>query len=90
MYTKKKNISIKELKAKAKGQIKGKVFRLFLVSVVVYLIPLFMELVPVIGNIAATLVLTLGIALGTATIYLSIANGGDPQAPEVFGQIKNF
>ena len=60
-----------QLKAMAKSQIKGNVGMLFLISLVSALVSAVANVIPVVGSIAMTFVITPAFAIATIIIYLA-------------------
>ena len=72
-----------ELKEKAKSQIKGNIWKLFLVSVIVFGIAFVCNLIPFIGKIAA-FCLTSALTIGVVSIYLKISHDESFEVGDVF------
>lgn len=72
-----------ELKEKAKSQIKGNIWRLFLVVVIVLGIVCVCNLIPFIGKIAA-FCLSSALGIGVVSIYLKLSHGESFEVGDVF------
>lgn len=83
-----------ELKAKAKAQIKGKIGILFLITLVIALVStaatFLLGLIPYVGELIATIVVTPAFALSTIQIFLSVAAGNKPEVKDAFGGFSDF
>ena len=83
-----------ELKQMAKEQIRGKIGILFLVTVIIaviaFLAGLILGLIPVVGPMAVTFILTPAFSLSVVRIYLNLAKGQDPEVKDVFSGFDDF
>jgi uncharacterized membrane protein len=83
-----------ELKAKAKAQIKGKIGILFLITLIMSVIStasaLLLGMIPVVGELIATIIVTPAFALSTVQIFLSVTAGNKPEVMDVFGGFNDF
>ena len=83
-----------ELKQMAKEQIRGKIGILFLVTVIIaviaFLAGLILGLIPVVGPLAVTFILTPAFSLSMVRIYLNLAKGQDPEVKDVFSGFDDF
>ncbi len=83
-----------ELKQMAKEQICGKIGILFLVTVIIAVIAglagLILSLIPVVGPLAVTFILTPAFSLSMVRIYLNLAKGQDPEVKDVFSGFDDF
>lgn len=83
-----------ELKANAKAQIKGKIGILFLISLIIGAISFAASFVlgriPVVGSLAATVIVTPAFALSTIRVYMNVVNGGTPAAGDSFSGFDDF
>ena len=83
-----------ELKAQAKAQIKGKIGILFLITLIVAVISCVaswvLGLIPVVGSIAAAVIVTPAFALSMVRVYLNVVAGGQPQAADAFSGFDDF
>lgn len=72
-----------ELKAQAKEQLKGNVFKFFLCGLVIFLIGLGCGFVPVVGVIAS-IVITPAMSLGLIMTYMDASKGIKPEVGTIF------
>lgn len=72
-----------ELKEQAKSQIRGKIWELFLVSLIVFGVSFLCTLIPVVGGIVE-FCLASALSIGMIMIYLKIAKGEEFQVGDVF------
>ena len=83
-----------ELKAKAKAQIKGKIGILFLITLIMSVIStaaaFLLGMIPVVGELIATIIVTPAFALSTVQIFLSVTAGNKPEVMDVFGGFNDF
>ena len=83
-----------ELKANAKAQIKGKIGILFLISLIIGLISGLatglLSLIPVVGSIAAAIIVTPAFTLSLVRIYLMVVAGKRPEAGDSFSGFDDF
>lgn len=83
-----------ELKQMAKEQICGKIGILFLVTVIIAVIAglagLILSLIPVVGPLAVTIILTPAFSLSVVRIYLNLAKGQDPEVKDTFSGFDDF
>ena len=78
-----------EIKKIAKGQIRGKIFTIFLMTLLVLGITIACNSVVIIGNIAYAIIAP-GISLGFLMIYLKIANGKEIAIDDIFNGLNIF
>lgn len=83
-----------ELKAKAKAQIKGKIGILFVITLIITVVSglagWILGMIPFIGSIAATVIVTPAFALSTIRVYLMVANNEKPEAKDAFCGFDDF
>lgn len=83
-----------ELKANAKAQIKGKIGILFLITVIITVVSFVagfvLSLIPVVGSLAATVIVTPAFSLSLIRVYLNVVNGGIPAAGDSFSGFDDF
>ncbi len=84
----------KQLKAAAKGQIKGKIGMLFLISLIIALVSgvasLILGLIPIVGSLLGTIIVTPAFALSTVRVYLNVVRGGSVEASQAFSGFDDF
>ena len=83
-----------ELKANAKAQIKGKIGILFVISLIIGAITAvanwILGMIPFVGSLASTIILTPAFALSTIRVYLSVVNDVKPDAGDAFSGFNDF
>ena len=83
-----------ELKANAKVQIKGKIGILFLITVIIAVVSsvagFVLGLIPVVGSIAAAVIVTPAFSLSLIRVYMNVVNGGEPAAGDSFSGFDDF
>lgn len=83
-----------ELKAAAKAQIKGKIGILFVITLIIGVVSgiasAVLSLIPVVGSLAASIIVTPAFALSTVRIYLNLFKGKDPEAIDAFSGFDDF
>ncbi|MEE1314499.1 MAG: DUF975 family protein [Faecalimonas sp.] len=83
-----------ELKAAAKQQIKGKIGILFLITLVIgvvaFLAGFVLGLIPVIGSLAASIIVTPALSLSLVRVYLNVVAGGTPEVKDSFSGFDDF
>ena len=83
-----------ELKAAARAQIKGKIGILFVITLIIGVVSGFasavLSLIPVVGSLAASIIVTPAFALSTVRIYLNLFKGKDPEAMDAFSGFDDF
>ncbi len=83
-----------ELKEKAKGQIKGNIGMLFVVTLIIGVLSglasLILSLIPIIGSLASTFIVTPAFALSMVRVYLNLTNGQKPAAGDAFSGFDDF
>ena len=79
-----------ELKANAKAQIKGNIGILFVISLIVAAVMGLASLIPVVGSLAAALVITPAFTIATIIIYLKLVAGNKPEIAELFNHFNKF
>ena len=83
-----------ELKAKAKAQIKGKIGIIFLISLIMSavsaLAAFLLGMIPVVGALIASIVVTSAFALSTVQIFLAVTAGKTPEVKDAFGGFNDF
>ena len=84
----------KELKAKAKEQIKGKIGILFLISVIMTAVSsaacALLGLIPYVGEALGSIIVVPAFALSTIQIYLGVTAGMKPGVKDAFGGFADF
>lgn len=82
------------LKNAAKAQIKGKIGILFVVSLIIGVIStlatLLLSLIPFVGSLASTIIVTPAFALSTVRIYLNLFSENRPSASDAFSGFNDF
>lgn len=82
------------LKAMAKSQIKGKIGILFIIGIIIagcsILASLVLSLIPVVGSLASTIIVTPAFTLSTIRVYLGLTAGKDPEAGDAFSGFDDF
>lgn len=83
-----------ELKANAKAQIKGKIGILFVITLIIAVISavagFVLGLIPVVGSLAATIIVTPAFSLSLVRVYMNVVNGGNPAAGDAFSGFDDF
>ena len=83
-----------ELKMAAKQQIKGKIGILFVITLVIAVISgiasVILGLIPVVGSLAATVIVTPAFALSVVRIYLNVVKGNAPELNDAFTGFDDF
>ena len=83
-----------ELKSLAKQQIKGNIGMLFCISIIVAILSAVADfvlgLIPVVGSLAAAIVVTPAFALSIVRVYLNLAAGKKPEAKDSFTGFDDF
>ena len=83
-----------ELKAMAKEQIKGNIGMLFLITVIIAVISslatAILSLVPVVGSLAAVVIVTPAFAISILRIYLNLIKGKKPEVADSFSGFNDF
>ena len=83
-----------ELKAQAKQQITGKIGILFAISLVIAVLSglatVVLGLIPVVGSVAASIIVTPAFTLSLIRIYLNLANGQTPAVGDSFSGFDDF
>ena len=83
-----------ELKMAAKQQIKGKIGILFVITLVIAVISgiasVVLGLIPVVGSLAATVIVTPAFALSVVRIYLNVVKGNTPELNDAFTGFDDF
>ena len=83
-----------ELKAKAKEQIKGKIGILFVISLIISAISVgasfILSLIPVVGSLIASIVVTPALTLSLIMVYLNVVKGGTPTVGDSFNGFNDF
>ncbi len=82
-----------ELKAAAKGQIKGKIGILFLVTLIIGVIggvaSAVLSIIPF-GGLVATIIITPAFSISLVRVYLNVVAGGTPEAKDAFSGFDDF
>ena len=79
-----------ELKAKAKEQIKGNIGILFVIMLIMGAVAGLANVIPVVGSIAAAVVLIPALSIAVVTIYLKLVAGIKPEIAELFQHFDKF
>lgn len=83
-----------ELKSMAKQQIKGKIGILFVITLVIGVISglasLILSLIPVVGSLAAAIIVTPAFTLSVARIYINLTKGTAPSVGDSFSGFDDF
>lgn len=83
-----------ELKAKAKAQIKGKIGILFVISLIIAVVSFIagavLGMIPVVGSLAASVIVTPAFALSTYRVYVNLFHGKAPEAKDAFCGFDDF
>ena len=83
-----------ELKSLAKAQIKGKIGILFLITLIIAVVSALatsiLSMIPVIGSIAAAIIVTPAFSLSLVRVYLSLAQGAQPEVKDAFTGFDDF
>ena len=83
-----------ELKAQAKVQIKGKIGMLFVITLIIALVSgaatWLLSLIPVVGSLAAAVIVTPAFSLSIVRVYLSVTAGGQPEVKDAFSGFDDF
>ena len=83
-----------ELKANAKQQIKGKIGILFVITLIIAVVSgiasWVLSLIPVIGSIAAAVIVTPAFGLSMVRVYMMVVNGEKPEAKDAFCGFDDF
>lgn len=83
-----------QLKAAAKEQIKGKIGILFVITLIIAVISglagLVLGMIPFVGPIASTIIVTPAFALSIVRVYLNIVAGGNPEVGDAFSGFDDF
>jgi len=83
-----------ELKAISKQQIKGKIGMLFVVSLIIGVVStlafLVLSLIPIVGGVAAAIIVTPAFALSTYRVYLNVTKDVKPEASDAFSGFDDF
>jgi len=83
-----------ELKAKAKSQINGKIGILFVIALVIGAISFaagfVLGMIPVVGSLAASLIVTPAFTLSMVRVYMTVAAGGKPEVKDAFSGFDDF
>ncbi len=83
-----------ELKTAAKGQIKGKIGILFVITLIIGVISglasLVLGMIPVIGSLAASIIVTPAFALSLVRVYLNLTKGVTAQVADAFSGFDDF
>ena len=83
-----------ELKTRAKAQIKGNIGILFVITLVIAVVSglatALLSLIPVVGSLAATVIVTPAFALSVYRVYLNLFNGTKPEVKDAFSGFDDF
>ena len=83
-----------ELKSMAKGQIKGKIGILFVISLIIgvlsALASLVLSFIPFVGSLAATIIVTPAFSLSLVRVYMNLTAGGAPEVKDAFSGFDDF
>lgn len=82
------------LKSQAKQQIKGKIGMLFVITLIISLVSglatAVLSVIPVVGPLAATIIVTPALALSLIRIYLNLTQGATPEVKDAFTGFDDF
>ena len=83
-----------ELKANAKLQIKGKIGILFLITLIIAVVSAvasaILSLIPVVGSLAAAVIVTPAFSLSMVRVYIMVVKGDKPEAKDAFSGFDDF
>ena len=83
-----------ELKTAAKSQIKGKIGILFVITLIIGLISgiasFVLSLIPVVGSLAASIIITPAFSLSIIRVYLDVVKGNHPEVGDAFCGFDDF
>lgn len=83
-----------ELKSAAKQQIKGKIGLLFVINLIIILITglanLILGLIPFVGSLAASIIVTPAFALSITRVYLNVAKTDEVEVGDAFSGFDDF
>lgn len=83
-----------ELKSNAKLQIKGKIGILFVITLIIAVVSAvasaILSLIPVVGSIAAAVIVTPAFSLSTIRVYQMVVRGETPEAKDAFCGFDDF
>ena len=83
-----------ELKSMAKGQIKGKIGILFVISLIIgvlsALASLVLSFIPFVGSLAAAIIVTPAFSLSLVRVYMNLTAGGAPEVKDAFSGFDDF
>jgi len=83
-----------ELKAKAKEQIKGKIGILFVITLIIAVVSglagFVLGLIPVVGSLAASIIVTPAFSLSLVRVYMNLFGGKAPEAKDAFTGFDDF
>ncbi len=87
-------MNFSNLKSNAKQQIKGKIGILFLITLVIALLSalasIVLGLIPVVGSLLASIVVTPAFSLSLVMVYMSVAKGQNVEVSNAFDGFKDF
>ena len=82
------------LKSQAKAAIKGKIGILFVITLVIAVVSgiasALLSMIPVVGSLAAAVIVTPAFALSLMRIYLSLVQGNKPEVKDAFSGFDDF
>lgn len=83
-----------ELKARAKEQIKGNVGILFVITLIIAAVSAIagavLSIIPAVGPLVSTVIVTPAFALSIVRVYLNVAAGNKPEAKDAFCGFDDF
>lgn len=83
-----------ELKTNAKMHIKGKIGILFVISLIIAIVSgiasLILGLIPMVGSLAAAIIVTPAFSLSLFRVYLTVIHGEKPEAKDSFSGFDDF
>lgn len=79
-----------ELKALAKEQIRGNIFLLCLIMLIIIAVCAMVAAIPVVGGVVAALVVAPVFSIAYVTIYLDLANHMTPELGALFSHFNKF
>lgn len=83
-----------ELKAKAKEQIKGKIGILFVITLIIAVVSAvagwILGMIPIVGSLASTIIVTPAFSLSVVRVYLMLTRGKAPEVKDAFSGFDDF
>ncbi len=78
------------LKSMAKQQIKGNIGILFGITIIIFIVGFVLGLIPMVGGLLSTFVVTPALSIAMVHIYLNMAKGIKPAVSELWAHIGEF